>query len=449
MRRMRRHVIAGAVGVAVVSGGVTGAVEAFTQPDISTEVAHELEAPGTLDMDKVSTQLGATEYSLAEQNHRKELGLDVVPLSEYTAKPQADKDKLALENSSHATTLPADTQKTFDTVLDSDKTAINYLVKTGQLSKVRFSMATDPTALKDQQDGDMQFIRAHVTKDGQKVPAELAYVLPPTGKVTAKAAAALSRHELTHLVTRPLDIVDKKDEEKPAIPEETYTITSEYAKEIGAIRSAAIAAAEQDPEVRAAAQEMIDVNKGSSDALAQAQTRVAESLLDGTFDTLQPSTERPSKIGNLKVDEARLNPPSFVLSYDRGLTDAQLDAAAPAQQAAKLKVDALFQQAVNTNPASPFAALKESTYLHSSPNDGHPGDNTSELVASTMNVVTAFPQQVAAKLRAMPAKAKHATLNFIKNLSKDTQRVVDTSSDAAELSKQIGDTVDWVEKNAD
>lgn len=448
-RHHARRWIAGAVGGAVLTGGIAGGVEVFSSPDTDTETVHDIRVPGAIDMGEVGSQLGPAEFDLAKQKQSKEFGLDVVPLSEYSAKADADKGDLALENSSHATTLSPDVLKTFDTILDSDKTTINYLVKSRQLSKVRFSMATDPGAFKgEEEDGRMRFIPAHIDEKGQKVPTEAAYVLPRTGKVTAQAAATMIRHELRHIVTRPLDFVDKKDDEKSVIPEETYTVTSEYAKAIGDVRSAAIEAAEHDPDVQAAAHEMIEVNKGSSDALALAQTRVAESLLDGTFDTLQPTAERPSNIKNFEVDEGRLNVPSFVVAFDRDLTGKQLEAATPAQKSVETKVDNAFNKVIDTSPASPLAALKESTYLNTSPNDGHPGDNTSELVASTMNVVTTFPQQVAAKLKSMPTSAKQATLSFIKKLSKDTQRVVNAESNGEELSKQISDAVDWVEKNA-
>jgi len=447
--RFRKAVVAGA-GVLAIGAGATVA-GLLDRGDSAPEAPHEIAVAGTLDMGKLNNQLDSQDFELARLTGSKEFDIPVVQLREYTAVPGLkNEDGGAFRGTSLTPSVSNEFEEKLDDVVSANADILNYLADTDTVTTIRFSVATDPKALEQQQDGDMQFIPASEDEYGVEKPAEIAYVLPAVGSVEATSAATMLRHEATHLVQRPLAMIDKIERvgEEKTIEHERYTDDEAYSRDLEAIRTASIDAAENDAEVQAAAQQMLEVNKNLHNPVAQVQKEIAQAILDGTYDKLQPTEEKPSTLKDFKLDAGRLSAPSWYQYYDSALADDADIKPTEAQDGALTQLDKAFYDAIGNNTDSPLAAFKESTYLQTSESDGHPEANTSEISASSMNVMMSFPRQLAARLKQLPAGAKKASLSFLKRLSNDTAMVVASQPVQSPLSKDIQDKASWVEREA-
>lgn len=437
---------AAAVGTSLLTGG--------SEQDSTNEAPHDLDMRGSLNMGELRQQLSPADIELARRNKSRESGTLVVPLSEYSVAPgRSNKDGVHFYGRTMASSMPEAFQNELDSVMAANATRLNYLADSGELSTVRFSMALDPQDLEGKEHGVMYFEPAREGENGETTPAELVYILPPDKDVSTQAVTVMTGHELQHDIQQPLGIIDQLPENADGnkAVESKYlwaTDNEAYAADIAEIRSASIAAAEADPKVQEAAQHLIDVNKNAGGPVAAVQTQIANAILDHTFNALQPTSEKPSSLSDFQVDEGRLKTPVDYQYDDAGLSDEQLGATTPAQAAGMKQLSGAFEIAVSNSPQSPLAAFKESNYLGVSHAYGHPEANTGELAASSMNISKFFPNQLAGKLKQLPAKAKAASLRFLNRLSKDMASTIGTYNAQTDLGQEIQNNSDWIKREA-
>ncbi|HSX30233.1 MAG TPA: hypothetical protein VLE73_06780 [Candidatus Saccharimonadales bacterium] len=416
---------------------------------VAAPAPQELRVDGAIDMGAVYDSLKPNIASITPANVTLDAaGVQVIKLGEYVATPgQAATDGQA-EFVNTSPLLPGEASKKLDKIVVADAKTLNLLAWQGKLASVEFNMAVDPNeaGLKDMPAGDMRFLPAG-TKGATLSGAVVQYTLPAKGVVPLQTVAEMTNHEAKHVEQRSLAIVDKFDKAEQAVaPAPVAVDIDAYRADITALRDASVNAAEHNPAVIAAAKNVLAATAHDTSAVAKAQRTVAQSIINGTFNKLQPTEKSPSIVGDFTIDAGRTDLPSYVVAK-ANLTEDQYKQKTKQQKTASNALDAAFYKALQSED-SPQSIFYESSYGISDAYS-HADSNTSELIDGAEDALQTHPQQLAAKLKRFPAAIQQTALRLIKRVNADTQRADKTgyvSTATKELHAQLNDNEAWLEK---
>lgn len=430
-------------GLALVAGVAFAGVQ-VSHEAAQTPAPYELHVDGEIDMGAVYD--GVKSSITAASTEQDRMGVKVIKLAEYVPTPaNATIAQAEFVNISPFSHIKGSEE--LDKVIAADAKILNSLARQEKLGAIRINMAVDPNEkeLVDTPEGDMRVLVAG-TKGAKPTEAVIEITLPAKGKVPLNFLALTTNHEATHIRQRNLKIIDKFIKAERLTAAVVDVDVDAYRADITSLRDASIDVAESSPEVIAAAKNVIAANANSQTVVAKENQKIAQSLIDGTFNTLQPTEEKPSIVADFTIDAGRIDGPSYILAKSK-LTAEQYDEQTKEQEAASNALDAAFATAIKS-PDSPLSLFDESSY--GVPDVyGHPESNTSELIAGTENALNSHPQQLAAKLKHLPKAIQATALRFIKRVNADTQRANETGyidSKTRALHKQLNNNVAWIEK---
>jgi hypothetical protein len=257
-------------------------------------------------------------------------------------------------------------------------------------------------------------------------------------------------HEGEHVEQRALDGIDKISaaEEQAAPLAEVPTDLTAYRNDMAALRKASLDITREDPQVIAAAQEALAAAKVGNNPAGQKEQEIAQAVIDGNFDQMQPTEANPTSMGHLKVNEARLQLPQLEELNDSGLSPDDLDQRTTLQKNAMSKLDIALDSALN-KPDSPMAVFDESTYVGAPNEYGHPSSNYAESMASSENILRAYPQKLAERLKTFSTPVRKVLLGLLKRINADTNHAGLQGSFATatkELQDKRNANLEWVEK---
>jgi len=430
-------------GLALVAGvGFAGVQVSHNAAPIPAP--YELNVEGEIDMgavyDGVKSSITATSTELDRA------GVKVFKLAEFIPTPGiATVGQAELVNISPFS--HSEVGEELDKVVSAGAKIFNALVRQEKLGAIRFNMAIDPNEkeLVDTPAGDARVLAAG-TKGAKPTEAVIEIILPAKGNISLNTMALLTSHEATHIRQRNLKVIDKFNKTERLTSEEVDVDVDAYRADITTLRDASIDVAENNPAVIAAAKNVLAATAKSHTAVAKEYQKIAQNLIDGNFNILQPTEESPSIVADFTVDAARTEEPSYVLAKSK-LTTEQYEEETAEQEVASIALDAAFATAIKSAD-SPLSLFDESSYGHPDVY-GHPEDNTSELIAGLENALNSHPQQLAAKLKHLPIAIQKTAMRFIKRVNADTQRANETGyidSKTRALHKQLNNNVAWLEK---
>ena len=442
-RRFGARAAIGIAGVALTAVGLVMSRFMHGEVPAAASAPNELHIEGEIDMDTVHLSPDSIKSTKLDA-----IGVKVVEVGEYVpAIGQAVYGQAEFVNVNTSPFPQTELSKKIDRIIEANAPILNALAWERKIGAVRFNMAIDPNEekLQDTPAGDMRFLAAG-TEGAMPLAAVIEYTLPSKGRVSMDTIAGMVSHEATHIRQRELSIVDMFNSEEKRL--RTVPVDANADRDdISELRAATIGTAERDSGVIAAAREVMTVTTNSKTRVALEQRKVAQSILEGTFNELQPTDKSPSMVADFAVDEGRIDRPSYVVAK-AGLTPEQYAESTPAQTTAELDLENAFERALKS-PDSPLSLFDESSYGHAEEVYGHPESNTSELICGAENALLSYPRQLLAKLERLPESVQKTALRFIKRVNADTQRANETGyahRKTQALHNLLNHNVEWLEK---
>ncbi len=456
--RTKATVLAGAVAIAAAGVHSLNSSEAAS----TSFMPEQIHVEGSIDAGQLHTQL-AMQPEFSKQQVMDQTGTSVVKLVEFTPSRglKSTGNTTELRGSAMIAGISPQIRKDLDEVVTANAGTLNRLVEADQLAGIRFNIAVNPDEpnLNDLPAGDMRYIRPSEPA-GSPEGSILEYTLPPKGGVSKEVMSVMVGHEAEHISQSIFQgLVNSKDPEASEMPtaERPFKVDSAaYREDLRIIRKASIDVAEKDPEVIAAAQALLQTTAHSQTALADGTRKIAQSILDGTFDQLQPTQENPGQARDFEVDEGRLSNPGEVLGMDLDLTLDQEKQQTPEQREAMKALSRTFEAKIATNKDSAIAVFNERTYFSSDEKSlssyGHGQDNASEAAAGAANITRLYPRKFAHRLKNFPQSVKNALIGFAERVHKDTSAAQALrgaiSTESKNYNKQTDDTMAWIKENS-
>lgn len=450
------------VGALAISGAFIGGIDSSPESETKAFSPEQDRITGDVDTTIVYEQIKhLPDFESRIEKDRD--GTEVVRISEYAASRYAPSsegeaflaERLAIPN------MDAGLRDNLKTVVDTNAQLLNALRSTYQLEAIRFNMAVDPD------DGQFEFTPAGRMRylesgdpAGSPDGAVIDYTLPVSGNISKEVMVRMISHEAEHIAQQPLQglvgIAESNKRPLGKAEKNAYVNPDGYREQLSIIRKASIEAVQDDPEVIAAARQVVTLTASSKDSAGSEANRIARAVLEGTFNEMQPTQFKPSNEVDYNIDEGRTQSPSDKF-FSAKLSEEEFQQLTTTQKDAINTLGRVFERKLSTSTESPLASFNEGTYFDDGNEKfayyGHAQDNAAEAAASATNVVQSYPQKFAERIKGFSGSVKEAMLGFVKGLNKDTERAFESrggfGADVTRLIKDRENVLSWVEENSD